>query len=547
MKPTLTAALLTAALLAGACAQTPTPPPAIASVAPKPDDDLAYASIGELQAQMAAGELTAVQLVAYYQERIARLDHSGPLLRSVLALNPNAAADAAALDAERAAKGPRGPLHGIPVLIKDNINTQDRLATTGGSLALEENFAVADAPLVARLRAAGAVILGKTNLSEWANIRDEDSTSGWSAMGGLTRNPHALDRTACGSSSGSGVAVAAGLAPAAIGTETDGSIVCPASINGVVGVKPTVGLVSRTGVIPISASQDTAGPMTRSAADAALVLAAIAGTDPADPDTAEADAKRADYAAALPGASLRGKRLGVPKHLRPAPQPQLDALYEATLKRLEAAGAVLVPLEEEPPLDKIGPAEFKVLLTELKAGMAAYLASAPPAVARRTLADLIAFNSAHPEQELGLFGQSIFLQAQETTGLEDEAYLEALKTSRALARMTLDDWLEGKKLDAIIAPTVGPAWTIDVVNGDSYVGGVSTLAAVSGYPHVTTPMGTAHSLPIGLSFMGPRWSEPRLLALAAAFEAMRGPAPKPAFAPNVDASPGVAPTLAPAR
>lgn len=509
------------------------------------DDRWAYASIAELQSAMEAGEFKAADLVRYYQERIARLDQAGPTLRSVLALNPNALADAEALDAERREKGPRGPLHGIPVLIKDNIDTKDPLPTTAGSLALKENFRRVDAPVVARLRAAGAVILGKTNLSEWANIRDEDSSSGWSAVGGLTRNPHALDRSACGSSSGSGAAVAAGFAPAAIGTETDGSIVCPASINGIVGVKPTVGLAPRTGIVPISASQDTPGPMTRSVADAALVLSVIAGSDPADPATVEADAKRTDYAAALAGASLQGKRLGVLQDLGPNPQPQLKILFSETQKKLEAAGAVLVPVQGRAPFDRIGPAEFAVLLTELKAGMAEYLAGSPQGVPHRSLADLIAYNTAEAAREQVYFGQSLFEQAEAMKDLTDPAYRKAREDSRRLSRETLDGWLRAQNLDALIAPTYGPAWMIDLVNGDYSVGGVSTLSAVSGYPHVSVPMGLVQGLPVGLSFMGGAWSEAQLLALAGAAEPLLGGAPRPSFGESVDTVPGVAVGLKP--
>jgi len=537
-------AIAAACLTLAACGQRPEP---TESASVQLDERWAYASIAELQSAMSNGEISAADLVRYYQDRIARIDQSGPTLRSVLAINPNALANAVALDAERKEKGPRGPLHGVPVLIKDNIDTKDPLPTTAGSLALIENYRTADAPIVARLREAGAVILGKTNLSEWANIRDDDSTSGWSAVGGLTRNPHALDRTACGSSSGSGAAVAAGLAPAAIGTETDGSIVCPASINGIVGVKPTVGLASRSGIVPISASQDTPGPMTRSAADAAVILSVIAGADPTDAATAEADARRADYAAATAGASLAGKRLGVLKKLGPAPQPQLEALFAETQKKLEAAGAVLVPVEGEAPFGKIGPAELTVLLTELKAGMAAYLQDSPAAVPHRSLADLIAFNQAEAGKELALFRQSQFEQAQGMGDLSDPKYLAAREESRRLARQTLDGWLAKDQLDALIAPTVGPAWMIDVVNGDAYVGGVSTLSAVSGYPHVTVPMGLAQGLPIGLSFIGPAWSEAQLLGLAAAAEPLLGGAPRPTFADSVDTVASVAPALAPQR
>lgn len=541
-----------------ACAATPVPEP-VASLSPAaailPErvpalpEAIAFASIEELQAGMAQGRFTAVQLVGFYQARIESIDRSGPNLRAVLALNPDALRDAEALDLERKAKGPRGPLHGIPILIKDNIETQDRMATTAGSLALKDNLTGRDAPLVARLRAAGAIILGKTNLSEWANIRDGDSTSGWSAMGGLTRNPHALDRSACGSSSGSGAAVAAGLAAAAIGTETDGSVVCPASMNGIVGLKPTVGLVSRRHIVPISSSQDTAGPMARSVRDVAVLLSVIAGSDSQDPATAQADARRADYADGLGQASLAGKRFGYFKNYGAPPQVGLDAMWARSIEALRRAGASVIVIEEEPPNDKIGEAEFLVLLTELKAGMAAYLQSLPAnGVTVRSLADLIAFNSAHADQELALFGQSVFIQAEASKGLSDPAYLKALANSRRLAgKDGLERLLKLHKLDAIIAPTTGPAWQIDVINGDSYTGGNSTLAAVSGYPHLTLPMGIAQGLPAGLSFMGPAWSEGRLLALGAAFEGLVGPAPHPKFAANVDGEAAIAPLLIPAK
>lgn len=551
---------LAAGLLSGCAALSPADPvvqsqaqpiePAqLAPVVPALPDATAFASIEELQAAMAQGRFTSERLVAFYQARIAALDHAGPTLRAVLALNPDALQDAQALDAERLAKGPRGPLHGIPVLIKDNIETKDRMATTAGSLALKQNVTGRDSPLVARLRSAGAIILGKTNLSEWANIRDGDSTSGWSAMGGLTRNPHARDRSACGSSSGSGAAVAAGLAAAAIGTETDGSIVCPASINGVVGIKPTVGLVSRRHIVPISVSQDTAGPMTRSVRDAAIMLSAIAGSDSQDPATAQADARRADYAAALEVGSLAGKRFGYFKNYGVPAQIGLDRLWANSLAALRGAGAEIIVIDENPPGDAIGEAEFLVLLTELKAGMGEYLQALPAnGVSVRTLADLIAFNTANADKELALFGQSVFLQAEASKGVNDPAYRKALATSRRLAgAQTLDRLVKLHRLDALIAPTTGPAWQIDVINGDTYTGGNSTLAAVSGYPHLTVPMGTAQGLPAGLSFMGPAWSEGRLLALGAAFEALVGPAPHPGFAANVDNASDIAPYLSPAR
>ncbi len=548
------ALLCTAAISACASFTPPHSAPAAepatqAIVQPVLPESVAFASIEELQAGMAQGRFSGVDLVRLYQARIEMIDRSGPTLRAVLALNPDALADAQALDLERRTKGPRGPLHGIPVLIKDNIETKDRVATTAGSLALKDNLTGRDAPLVARLRAAGAIILGKTNLSEWANIRDSDSTSGWSAMGGLTRNPHARDRSACGSSSGSGAAVAAGLAAAAIGTETDGSIVCPSSINGIVGIKPTVGLVSRSHVVPISSSQDTPGPMTRSVRDAAIMLAVIAGSDSTDPATAQADARRSDYLAGLGGASLAGKRFGYFKNYGAPAQIGLDALWARSLAALRSAGAEVIVMEEEPPNDAIGAAELPVLLTELKAGMATYLQSLPAnGVTARSLADLIAFNKAHADQELALFGQSTFEQAEATKGLSDPAYLKAVADSRRLAgKDTLERVMKQYKLDAVIAPTTGPAWQIDVVNGDSYTGGNSTLAAVSGFPHLTVPMGLAQGLPAGLSFMGPAWGEGRLLALGAAFEAVIGPAPRPRFAPSVDSAADVAPHLSPTR
>lgn len=540
--------------LAGCASVAPSsdaPPAPSLPIAAQPilPESVAFESIEGLQAGLTEGRFSSADLVRLYLARIEAIDRSGPTLRAVLAVNPDALGDARALDAERKAKGPRGPLHGIPVLIKDNIETKDRVATTAGSLALKDNITGRDAPLVARLRAAGAIILGKTNLSEWANIRDGDSTSGWSALGGLTRNPHARDRSACGSSSGSGAAVSAGLAAAAIGTETDGSVVCPASINGIVGIKPTVGLVSRRHIVPISTSQDTAGPMTRSVRDAAIMLAAIAGSDRDDPATDQADARRRDYLAGLAGASLAGKRFGYFKNYGAPAQIGLDALWARTLARLRAAGAEVIEMAQEPPNEAIGAAEFPVLLTELKAGMAAYLQSLPAnGVTVKSLADLIAFNAAHADQELALFGQSIFIEAEATKGLSDPAYLKAVAESRRLAgKETLDRAMKQYTLDAIIAPTTGPAWQIDVINGDSYTGGNSSLAAVSGYPHLTIPMGVAQGLPAGLSFMGPAWAEGQLLALGAAFEALAGPAPRPSFAANVDTAPDIAPHLRPAN
>ncbi|WP_353198329.1 amidase [Sandarakinorhabdus sp.] len=447
---------------------------------------------------------------------IARIRAYNPRLNAVIAIDPAALAQARALDLSRS---PRGALHGLPILLKDNIDMAGSLPTTAGSLALKDNVTGRDAPLAARLRAAGAVMLGKTNLSEWANIRADASISGWSAVGGQTRNPYALSRNTCGSSSGSGAAVAAQLVDAAIGTETDGSITCPAAMNGIVGLKPTVGLVSRTHVVPISHSQDTAGPMTRDVATAARLLTVLAGSDPADPATREADARKTDYVAALRPDALKGARIGV---LRWATgwHAGVDARFEAALAVLKAQGAVLVDITTGPNRREIGGNEFQVLLTELKADLNAYLASTPATVTARTLADLIAFNKANAAAELGLFGQDTFEKAQATKGLADPDYLKARETSLRLAgKEGIDKMLAEAKVTVLVAPTTAPAWFIDPVNADqSPGGGAGGLAAVAGYPHLTVPMGGVRGLPVGLSFIGAAWSEARLLAYGYAFE-----------------------------
>jgi len=432
---------------------------------------------------------------------------------------------------------------GMPILLKDNIETAD-MPTTAGSLALVDNAPGRDAPLVARLREAGAVILGKTNLSEWANIRSTSSTSGWSAVGGLTRNPHALDRNACGSSSGSGAAVAAGLAPAAIGTETDGSITCPAAINGIVGFKPTVGLVSRTHIVPISHSQDTAGPMTRTVEDAAIVLGVIAGTDPLDPATAEADARKVDYRAALDAGSLRGARIGVMRFLT-GYSAKTDAVFEENLQKMREAGAVIVEIAEGPDMNAMGAAELEVLLYELKHDLNAYLASTDPAqVSTRTLADVIAFNERTP-RELALFGQELFLQAQAKGGLDEAAYVEARATSLRLAgEEGIDRLMREHDVVALVAPTTGPAWTIDVINGDHYAGAASSMPAIAGYPHLTVPMGFVDGLPVGMSFIAGKWEDAKVLSLGYAFEQLTQALRPPAFIGSVDEREALAPLLA---
>jgi len=477
---------------------------------------LAVALVAGLAALPAQG-----QSVADYLARIAAIDDSGPMLNAVLAVNPDAAKD------EAAARSISGPLSGKPMLIKDNIEMAGPLATTAGSLALNGNATGRDAPLVARLRKAGVVILGKTNLSEWANIRSSSSSSGWSAVGGQTRNPHALDRTPCGSSSGSGSAIAAGLAWAAIGTETDGSITCPASVNGIVGFKPTVGMISRTHVVPISHSQDTAGPMTRSVADAALLMNALAGSDSADSATAEADKRKTDFTAGLATASLKGVRLGVLRK-QAGSHPALLALFEKALADLKAAGAELVEIDFTPP-PEMGRDEFAVLLYELREDMGAYLRSVPGTNKPKSLADLIAFNKATPA-ELRWFGQDVFEQAEAAT--DKAAYETARANSLKLAGTDgIDKLLKDNRAAFLIAPTEGPAWPIDLVLGDHFVGvGAGSLAAIAGYPHLTVPMGAVEALPIGLSFMGAQWADAQVLAAGAAYERARTAAvPVPSF------------------
>jgi amidase len=491
-------------------------------------------SLGELEADLASGKTTSVELVTLYEQRIARLN---PALHAVIAVNPDALAIARRLDAERAAGRAQGPLAGLPILIKDNIETADPMATTAGSLALKDNITGRDAPVAARLREAGAIILGKTNLSEWANIRSTHSISGWSAIGGQTRNPYALDRSTCGSSSGSGAAAAASLAAGAIGTETDGSVTCPAAINGLVGLKPTVGLVSRTHVVPISHTQDTPGPMTRSVRDAALLLNAMAGADPADPATARADARKSDYLAALSPGALKGVRIGVMRFAAGF-HPQTDQVFAAALETLRGAGAVLVDIDTFPAEETLGPLEHQVLLTELKADLAAYLATtSPEKVGPRTLADLIAFNRAHADREMPLFAQETFEAAEQTKGLADPAYLAAkAKAFRLAGPEGIDALLKDHDVAALVAPTLGPAWLIDPVLKDRSVGGgAGNAAAVAGYPHLTVPMGLVDGLPVGLSFVGPAWSEARLLGFGYAFEQAAGARRPPTYLPSVTA------------
>ncbi|AEI67052.1 amidase [Corallococcus macrosporus] len=511
--------------------------PARAAPAPARPFELAEATLVELQAAMRSGEHTARGLAERYLARIADLDAREHLpLRSVIELNPDALATAAALDRERREKGARGPLHGIPVLIKDNIATADQMQTTAGSLALVGARPPRDAFIVERLRAAGAVILGKTNLSEWANFRSTRSASGWSARGGQTRNPYALDRTPSGSSSGSGTATAANLCAVSVGTETDGSIVSPSAASALVGLKPTVGLVSRSGIIPISHSQDTAGPMARTVADAAALLSVLAGVDPADAATAASKGKaHADYTRFLDPDGLRGARIGVPRERFFGYHPATDARVEEALALMKSRGAILVDPAPIPSAARLDAPELEVLLYEFKAGLEAYLATLPEGTAPRTLAALIRYNEAHADAELPYFGQELFHLAEAKGPLTDKAYLKALHACRRLSRAQgLDAVMKKHALDALVAPTQAPVGLIDPINGDHWLGSSSTPAAVSGYPSITVPAGFVHGLPVGLSFMGRAWSEPVLLKLAYAYEQASKHRRPPTFAQTVD-------------
>jgi amidase len=476
---------------------------------------------------------------------IARIERLDPILHAVIAIDPTALAQARSLDAS---KEPRGPLFGLPVLIKDNVETRGPLPTTAGSLALARNVTGRDATVVARLRAAGAVILGKANLSEWANIRAYGSMWGWSALGGQTHNPYVLDRSPGGSSAGSAVAVAAGMVGAAIGTETDGSITIPASLNGIVGLKPTVGLVSRLHIVPISHSQDTPGPMAKNVEIAARLLAAMAGSDPADPSTKEADAHAVNYVTSLRTDALNGARIGV---LRFAAgwSADVDAIFERSVKLLANRGATLVEIGALRNLEKLRSAETIVLHAELKSDLNAYLATTPSNVTTRTLRALIAFNSVNAEQELSLFGQDRFVMADATQGITDSEYIEATKTAIAVARANgIDAMLARYRLSALVGPTMPPAWKIDAVNGDQFRGeGPGSLAAVAGYPHLTVPMGLVKGLPVGISFIGPPWSEATLLSYGYAFEAASALNMTPTYLPSIETSSAVEPLLHPLK
>ena len=484
-----------------------------------PAFELEEVTISQLQDGMKSGKWTARSIAAKYLKRIEALDRQGVALNSIIELNPDALSIADALDRERKTKGARSALHGIPVLLKDNIDTADRMMTTAGSLALVGSHAPRDAFIVERLRAAGAVILGKTNLSEWANFRSTHSTSGWSGRGGQTRNPYALERNPCGSSSGSGAAVAANLAAVAIGTETDGSIVCPASSNSIVGIKPTLGLVSRSGIIPIAHSQDTAGPMTRTVADAAILLNVLAGVDPRDEATSESRGKGAtDYTKFLDLDGLRGARLGVARNFFGF-SDHVDRLMTESINAMKRAGAIIVDPTNIPTAGKFDDSEFEVLLFEFKADLNRYLQERGASASPRSLKELIEFNERNREREMPYFGQEIFIRAEAKGPLTSKDYKDALAKNLRLSRAEgIDAVMKEHRLDALIAPTGGPPWTTDLVNGDHFSGSSSTPAAVAGYPNINVPAGFVFGLPVGISFFGSAYSEPVLIKLAYAFE-----------------------------
>lgn len=516
--------------------QQPAYTPADAQQAPgfhAPHFELDELSVADLQSRLKHGSLTIERIAELYLDRIADVDRRGPALRSLLETNPEVLDLARALDREYKSKGPRTPLHGMPVLLKDNIDTGDKMLTTAGSLALLDAPTPADAFLVQRLRAAGALILGKTNLSEWANFRSTRSTSGWSARGGQTKNPYALDRNPCGSSSGSGAAISANLAMFAVGTETDGSIVCPSSMCGIVGIKPTLGLISRTGIIPIAHSQDTAGPMARTVRDAAILLGALAGPDPRDPATQSPSAKfYTDYTRFLDPNGLRSARLGIARQYFKI-GPAVTALMNESLDLLRHAGAQIIDPADLPTFETWRETETEALLYEFKADLNRYLARRGARI--KSMQDCIAFNRAHAAQEMPFFEQELMELAQEKGPLSDSDYKQAQATNRRLTRIEgIDAVLAKFKLDAIVAPTAGAAWLTDWIDGDHADSGCASPPAVAGYPHITVPAGFKFGLPLGISFFGAPWSEPKLLRIAYGFEQTRRARRKPEFLPTIN-------------
>jgi len=539
----VTATLATAAypaLGAARVADAPTTPvPAPVAGHFERDFELDEITIDDLQKAFQSGQYSCRSLTEKYLARIQEIDKAGPMLNSVIELNPDALSIADALDQERKSKGPRGPLHGIPVLIKDNIDTADRMNTTAGSLALLGSRPPNDAFVAAQLRKAGAVLLGKTNLSEWANIRSSHSTSGWSGRGGLTRNPYALDRNPCGSSSGTGAAVSANLSVAGVGTETDGSVVCPASANGLVGLKPTVGLVSRSGIVPISHSQDTAGPMARTVRDVAILLGAMAGADPQDPATADRQGKLSpdyalpDYTRFLDPAGLKGARLGVVRKYFGF-NDAVDQLMDSLIGEMKRAGAEIVDPADIPTIGRFDDSEMTVFLYELKVDLGTYLAHRPGSSVK-SLKDVIEFNERNRGREMPYFGQDIFLKSEQKGPLSTREYLDALALNHQLSRVEGIDLVMDKfKLDALVAPTAGPAWLTDLINGDHAAGNSSSAAAVAGYPNINVTAGYLWGLPVGISFFGRAWSEPTLLKIAYSFEQLTKARQKPRFLPTID-------------
>jgi len=504
-----------------------------AAVTPTPAFELDELTIAELQRGMASGKYSAHSLARKYLDRIDDIDKHGPAINSVIELNPDALSIATDLDKERKAKGPRGPLHGIPVLIKDNIDTHDRMTTTAGSLALGGSIPLQDSFVARKLREAGAVIIGKTNLSEWANFRSAHSTSGWSGRGGQTKNPYVLDRNPCGSSSGTGAAVAASLAAVGIGTETDGSVVCPSNANSLVGIKPTLGLISRAGIVPIAHSQDTPGPMCRTVADATTLLGVLAGIDSRDDATkASAGKSFSEYTKFLDANALRGARIGVQRKSFGF-NDAVDKLLNDCIDIIKKRGATVVDPADIPTQGKLDDSELEVLLYEFKADLNSYLASLGPRAPVKSLKEIIDFNEQYRDREMPYFGQDLFVKAQAKGPLTDKAYRDALAKNRRMSRKDgIDAVMDKNKLDALIAPTGGPAWTTDWANGDHFTGGYSTVSAVAGYPHITVPAGYVFGLPVGISFFGRAWSEPTLIKFAYAFEQATKARRRPQFLPT---------------
>jgi amidase len=500
-----------------------------------PAFDLEEATLAQLQAGMSSGSMTAHSITQQYLARIDELDRKGPALHHVIETNPDALAIADTLDRERKAGRVRGPLHGIPILLKDNVDTADRMTTTAGSYALAGSIPLQDSTVAAKLRAAGAILLGKTNLSEWANFRSSHSSSGWSGRGGQAKNPYVLDRNPCGSSSGSAAAVAANLSALAIGTETDGSIVCPSSANGIVGIKPTLGLISRAGIIPIAHSQDTAGPMARTVRDAAILLGVLTGADPRDSATSSSGARAlSDYTRYLDANGLRGARIGVARTKFFGYSDVTDKVISDAIDAMKAQGAVIVDPANIETAGKFDDSEYDVLLYEFKADLNAYLASLGPKAPVKTLQDIIDYNDRHRDQEMPYFGQEIMIQAQAKGPLTEKKYVDELASNLKMSRADgIDATMDKYKLDAIVAPTGGPAWTTDLINGDHFSGASSTPAAVAGYPNINVPAGYSHGLPIGISFFGRAYSEPALIKFAYAYEQATKHRRTPRFIPTL--------------